>query len=85
MSINCTENCGSLRKVERVFVSPDDIRTIGRGVLWFAAGLVSQAAVVIATLRTTVAAVVRHMIRKCFILSCGNLPTQFATMFRQPL
>ena len=61
ISINCTENCRRLRKVEKT--EAVDMRTIGRGVLRFA-GLASQAAIVIAVLSASAAAVVRHMIRK---------------------
>src|SRR2546427_1586931 len=66
MSVNCTENCGRLRKVERTVASADDMRMTGRGVLRFVAGLASQAAIVIAVLSTSAAAVVRHIIRKRF-------------------
>ena len=62
MSVNSIENCGRWRRVERA--AADDIRTIGRGVLAFAAGLALQAVIVIAVLSTSAAAVVRHMIRK---------------------
>ncbi len=66
MSVNCNENCGRLRKMERTVVSVDDMRTIARDVLRFVAGLASQAAIVIAVLSTSAASVVRHMIRKRF-------------------
>lgn len=64
MSVNCTENCGRLRKAETTVVSADDMRTIVRGVAAFMAGLASQPAIVIAVLSTSAAAVVRHMIWK---------------------
>ena len=82
MSVNCTENCGRLSKVERTVVSDDDMRTIGRGVLRFAAGLASQAAIVIAVLSTSAATVVRHMIGTDSRHGPHNLQQLFASHFK---
>ena len=82
MSVNCTENCGRFRKVERTLVSAADIRTIGRCVLRFVAGLASQAAIVIAVLSTSAAAVVRHMIGTDSRHGPHNLQQLFASHFK---